>query len=290
MSAAILLAAIASASTTQPCGSNVAFVDLGANDGQSLTWFRQHWAPRSPKAFTDVVAFEMNPHFEPVLRTLLQPWGGTLVPAAAWTSNGSLNANLQLPGSRTATKGGVLYNMTGSALELGGVPLNRNARSQRATTTRQQQHEARQAVPTVDLSAWLKSRYCPADSVDLKMDIEGAEASQASPAKCTMSHTSAAPRLVPRVCAMHPISSRCLHRLALCCLRSSRPPEQFEVLEHMLRSGTASLVDSLSVEWHTSKRGKGGARTALQARQRRIEEGLQRAGVKLVDWKDARSN
>ena len=95
------------------------------------------------------------------------------MPAAAWTSDGSLSANLQQPGSRTAMKGGVLYNMTASALELGGVPLNRNARK-RASAAKKQQHEKSQLVPTVDLAAFLKKRYCEADRVDVKMDIEGA--------------------------------------------------------------------------------------------------------------------
>jgi FkbM family methyltransferase len=165
----------ATATPSRPCGSNVAFIDLGANDGQSLTWFKRHWAPRSARAFNDVVAFEMNPHFAPVLQALLKPWNGLLMPAAAWTSDGSLSANLQQPGSRTAVKGGVLYNMTASALELGGVPLNRNARTQqRASTAKRQQQEKSQLVPTVDLAAFLKTRYCEADKVDVKMDIEGA--------------------------------------------------------------------------------------------------------------------
>lgn len=217
-----------------PCGQNRAFVDLGANDGQSLTWFGQHWAPRAPTRFTSVTAFEMNPVFEPVLRSLLRPWGGTLVSAAAWTSDGSMVANLQLPGSRTAIKGGVLYNMTGSALEVGGVPLNRKRQHRQQPAA----HEARTSVSTVDLARWLSSHFCSADTVDLKMDIEGAE---------------------------------------------------FEVLEHVLRSGHATLIDTLAVEWHTAKRGQGGARTALQKRQTAILSGLRRAGVRLIEWKDARA-
>lgn len=60
------------------------------------------------------------------------------------------------------------------------------------------------------------------------------------------------------------------------------------MLEHLLRTGGAALLDSLSVEWHTSKRGHGGARVVLQQRQASILRGLQRAGVRLIEWKDAR--
>ena len=180
----------------------------------------------------------MNPVFAPVLHTLLRPWGGTLVAAAAWTSDGSMVANLQLPGSRTASKGGVLYNMTGSALEVGGVPLNRRVRQQQRKAAQSTSHEARSSVPTVDLANWLATRFCREDVVDIKMDIEGAE---------------------------------------------------FEVLEHMLRSSHAGLIDTLAVEWHTTKRGQGGALMSLRKRQDAILQGLRRAGVRLVEWKDARA-
>lgn len=200
---------------------------VGANDGQSLTWFQKHWAPLSPRPFTSVTAFEMNSVFDPVLKTLLARWNGDLVTAAAWTSDGFMQANLQLPGSRVGSKGGVFYNMTSSALEVGGVPLNRKANHQRG------RGEARSRVPTVDVARWLGERYCREDQVDLKMDIEGAE---------------------------------------------------FEVLEHLLRSGRALLVDTLAVEWHISKRAQGGARAALQLRQAAILKGLARANVKIVDW------
>ena len=63
------------------CGARKVFVDLGANDGQSLRWFaRRHFQPpaagsgRSAAArfassapFTAVVLFEMNPAFEAAL-------------------------------------------------------------------------------------------------------------------------------------------------------------------------------------------------------------------------------
>ena len=161
--------------TALPCGENRAFVDLGANDGQSLSWFAKHIAPRAPSKFTSVTAFEMNPVFAPVLTQLLQPWGGTLEAAAAWTADGSLSANMQMPGSRTATKGGVLYNMTSSALEVSGVPLNKKLNKKNARSPAPASHEQRVSVPTVDFARWLAARYCEADHVHVKMDIEGAE-------------------------------------------------------------------------------------------------------------------
>ena len=88
-----------------PCGKNRAFIDLGANDGQSLSWFEAELLHRSPTPYTSVTAFEMNPAFEAVLRqTLSRLPAGRLEKAAAWIEEGSMEAHLQLPGSRTATK------------------------------------------------------------------------------------------------------------------------------------------------------------------------------------------
>ena len=70
---------------------------------------------------------------------------------------------------------------------------------------------------------------------------------------------------------------------------AASPSQEFEVLEHLLRSGVASLVDTLAVEWHTTKRGQGGARATLQAREQRIVTQLERAGVRLTKWGDARA-
>jgi hypothetical protein len=106
-------------SATLPCGSNRVFIDLGANDGQSLTWFEQRLLRRANTPYTAVYAFEMNPYFECPLRTVLARLpGGSLEHAAAWVKEGTMEANMQLPGSRTAVKGGVLYNMTASALQV----------------------------------------------------------------------------------------------------------------------------------------------------------------------------
>ena len=175
-----------------PCGKNRAFVDLGANDGQSLSWFEAELLHRSPTPYTSVTAFEMNPAFEAVLRqTLSRLPAGRLERAAAWVEEGSMEAHLQLPGSRTATKGGVLYNMTASALMVGGKPLNRGpggggapsrGRAARRSSGRVLEQQGRRrgggagvfTVPTVDMAGWLGARFCREDDVFLKMDIEGA--------------------------------------------------------------------------------------------------------------------
>ena len=79
-----------------PCGKNRAFVDLGANDGQSLSWFEAELLHRSPTPYTSVTAFEMNPAFEAVLRqTLSRLPAGRLERAAAWVEEGSMEAHLQ---------------------------------------------------------------------------------------------------------------------------------------------------------------------------------------------------
>ena len=170
----------------------------------------------------------MNPVFAPVLQLLLRPWAGELVAAACWTSDGRMAATLQQPGSRTAMKRGVIYNMTSSALEVGGVPLNKHGRSRSIGA-----HEARTSVPTIDFAHWLSDRFCAADKVDVKMDIEGAE---------------------------------------------------FEVLEHLVRTGAAAQIDTLAIEWHTHKRGLGGLRLSLHERQKRIEKKLRSFGVNLIKW------
>ena len=71
-----------------------------------------------------------------------------------------MEARLQLPGSRTASKGGVLYNMTASALMVGGKPLNRGPGGGGASRLEQQErrrggggaaHQGVFKVPTVDM-------------------------------------------------------------------------------------------------------------------------------------------
>ena len=84
------------AATALPCGTNRAFIDLGANDGQSLLWFKQKLLRKAPTPYTAVYAFEMNPYFGSPLRSILSRLpGGELVHAAAWVSEGSMEANMQ---------------------------------------------------------------------------------------------------------------------------------------------------------------------------------------------------
>ena len=147
-----------------------------------------------------------------------------------------MHASMQMPGSRVGSKGGMLYNMTSSSLLAeSGTPLNRDPNSRRGRRQAgASAHTGVLPVPTVDLAAWLHSRFCPEDDVFVKMDIEGAE---------------------------------------------------FEVLQHLVASGAAALVDSLACEWHTSKRGGKAGRLKALAWQARISKGLARAGVRLTDWK-----
>mmetsp|Transcript_16941 Transcript_16941/g.36708 ORF Transcript_16941/g.36708 Transcript_16941/m.36708 type:complete len:253 (+) Transcript_16941:98-856(+) len=224
-----------------PCGENRAFIDLGANDGQSLQWFDRVIRPGA-QPYTSVTAFELNGAFAPVLGALLRRMpSGSLVQAAAWVRDGEMEASLQLPGSRTAVKAGVLYNMTASSLQVDGVPLNRSpfGGRQRGLRRGERTHsdDAVVRVRTIDLASWLAVHFCSADDVFVKMDIEGAE---------------------------------------------------FEVLEHLLDQGVAGLIDSIYIEWHTTKRGAGRGQMLL-GRQKRISGGLKKAGVRLQNWHDGRA-
>ena len=97
-------------SSSSVCGQRRAFLDCGANDGQSLRWFERNIMGQSSSPYTDVVAFEMNPFFVPDLTALLQRLPrGQLEQAAVWTQDGFMDAHMQLPGSRTAVKHGMLY-------------------------------------------------------------------------------------------------------------------------------------------------------------------------------------
>ena len=159
-----LVACWAAASTE--CGSRRVFVDLGANDGQSLLWFEKTMHQKAP--FTDVWAFEMNPSFRAPLTAILArfPKAG-LEQAAAWTQDGAMSALMQLPGSRTGSKGGVFYNMTASSLQVGGVPLNRESAAK--DRARHSEHEGVMEVRTVDFASWLSARYCKSDYIFVKV-------------------------------------------------------------------------------------------------------------------------
>ena len=58
---------------------------------------------------------------------------------------------------------------------------------------------------------------------------------------------------------------------------------EFEVFDHLLKRGAAELIDTASIEWHTAKRGGG-----LRQRQKRLTKQLERVGVRLGTWGDAR--
>lgn len=62
---------------------------------------------------------------------------------------------------------------------------------------------------------------------------------------------------------------------------------EFELFEHLINRGVAELIDVASIEWHTHKR-ESGRRGAMLQRQLHITRELQRVGVQLTDWADAR--
>ena len=69
-------------------------------------------------------------------------------------------------------------------------------------------------------------------------------------------------------------------------------PNSNQVLEHLLKRGAAQLVDTVSIEWHTLKRGAGGSGgkgpVRLRARQKRISAALEQLGARVIVWGDAR--
>ena len=163
-------------SRTANCGTRRAFIDLGANDGQSLQWFEKNVAAVAEKPYTQVVAFEMNPAFKPVLKSILARLpGGELERAAAFTRSGEMEAAMQLPGGRTGSKHGVFYNMTSSSLiDANGVALNRRSKKSSSSCATsadvarccRRHPKACKAepkgdgvvrVPTVDFGRWLES-------------------------------------------------------------------------------------------------------------------------------------
>ena len=92
-----------------------------------------------------------------------------LAHAFAAARDGEMNAFMQLPGSRTASKRGVFYNMTASSLQDdSGIPMNRHEAPTSSGST-----EATVRVPTLDFARWLSSNFCSRDHVHVKMDIEG---------------------------------------------------------------------------------------------------------------------
>ena len=65
---------------------------------------------------------------------------------------------------------------------------------------------------------------------------------------------------------------------------------KFEVLEHLIRQGAAQLLDTIAIEWHTSKRAVDKRqRQQLGLRKELVSKQLREAGVKIVEWKDGRS-
>jgi FkbM family methyltransferase len=235
----VLAAAVFNSSSEHhdACGSRRGVIDLGANDGRGLAVLKQ----LPPAAATVVVAFEFNAGFGPVLRNMLARLpNGELQQAAAWTHGQGVDVELQMPGRPSAPRRSDSIerpdNATGSSVVVGGEALNR--RSKCAAAAWCSAGSRREHVPSLDLAAWLKRRFCVADLLVVKLDIEGGE---------------------------------------------------WELLDHLTRSGAAQLIDHLAVEWHLGQRARrlSKERTRLKAWQSQIEARLAQAGVRMLRaWED----
>ena len=178
----LLVAACCNVRAAAACGTRREVVDLGANDGRGIALFE-----RLPKArtLTAVNAFEMNAGFAATLQdTLARLPGGELEQRAAWTHDRGVDADIQLPGLRGAPRrqdnatwpAWRLDNATGSSVVVGGAPLNSRSKCSRSHGAEWCSAGTRRShVPSVDLAAWLQQRYCAADLLVVKLDIEGGE-------------------------------------------------------------------------------------------------------------------
>ena len=237
-------------SRTANCGTRRAFIDLGANDGQSLQWFEKNVAAVAEKPYTQVVAFEMNPAFKPVLKSILARLpGGELERAAAFTRSGEMEAAMQLPGGRTGSKHGVFYNMTSSSLiDANGVALNRRSK---------------------------KSTSSCATSADV--------------ARCCRRHPKAC-KAEPRRRRRPRAHRRFWAVARVALLQGGLRPRQNGHRGRGIRGGApprphgaAQLIDEIAIEWHLAKVGP------KKASQRREEmnllvRDLKAAGAKARDW------
>tara|TARA_B110001452_G_C15235819_1_gene427872 strand:+ start:1821 stop:2726 length:906 start_codon:yes stop_codon:yes gene_type:complete len=156
------------------CGARREVLDIGANDGRALATLR-HLPPRV--GLTGVTAWEMNPIFAAVLTaSLARLPGGELKQLAAWTNDQGVEVQLQLPGLDTAHERravGLPDNATGSSVVLDGSPVNRESKCGLHAWCSSGQRRVR--VPSIDLAQWLQNRFCAADLVVMKLDVEGAE-------------------------------------------------------------------------------------------------------------------
>ncbi|KAF4691888.1 hypothetical protein FOZ60_014528 [Perkinsus olseni] len=165
-----------SAGAETPKRNRRIFIDLGANDGQSLE-FLMKWKEREGENFDpsewEVYFFELNPQWEDKLKsrcrenekiTICVP-----IMAGAWTKTGEIGYFKDAAVSKPKTKHGieVHYDSVGTSLY--------NRKEEQAAKGKKGSWQEDGCV--VDFSAWLE-RVVPASQMDevlLKVDIEGAE-------------------------------------------------------------------------------------------------------------------
>lgn len=156
------------------CGARREVLDIGANDGRALATL--HHLPKRV-GLTGVTAWEMNPIFAAVLTaSLARLPGGELQQLAAWTNDQGVEVQLQLPGLGTTHErraAGLPDNATGSSVLVDGSPVNLQSKCGMHAWCSSGQRRTR--VPSVELAQWLQNRFCAADLVVMKLDVEGAE-------------------------------------------------------------------------------------------------------------------
>ena len=120
------------------------FIDCGGHNSCSARIFRKLY---DPKCKTHIYSFEIEPTFWPYYKSIPNH---TLIKKAVWIENGEMEFYKD---SEKRKAGGSLIKKTG-----------------------EHRHKTKPImVETIDISVWLIENFSRVDSIDLKMDIEGAE-------------------------------------------------------------------------------------------------------------------
>ena len=144
------------------------FVDLGANDGASLTHIIERGNLDIPQ--TEAYLFEPNPKFKTGLHALIEtselPFGAVL-PAVAWDRNAVTTFFVQE--KPVSTSHDVRYDAEGSSV------FERNPDSWAESKRPKNMTFVPIQVCAVDFAEWLVRSFSTAQNVVVKMDIEGSE-------------------------------------------------------------------------------------------------------------------
>jgi FkbM family methyltransferase len=139
-------------------GRRTVFIDCGANVGRVLQRQIQRFPAR------EYFAIEANPELIPHIEAVRDRYPNSsinIMHCAAWHSDGAIPFYL----SGRNSEGRVVHD--GSTAVLGKSPRHRQS------GVIDYGHPIE--VPSLDLSAWIRSTFAPSDIIYLKMDIEGAE-------------------------------------------------------------------------------------------------------------------